>query len=155
MKVRLGVILIILATAQTTVYLLGMESKKMCARLVHFDPRVGMDAIGVALLFAIHKAGGEWPLPVEWVTVAWLFGLGILLVRGKNVVRLYIASESLMALASIVACGIAWRMDIHSSHGFTRTALVFTIATVLLFSGVPLMFAFRALATEPNRSGPS
>ncbi len=135
MRTRLGVVITLFALVQAVLYAICASAPERFIRLFYFDPRVGIAAL----------TDNGWPSSLEWLTVIWLFCLGMLLLRGMNVVWLYIVSEVLLTGWTLVFFGIVWRANLGPSHGFSRTELFFPTVTLLVFSGVPLILAVIAL----------
>jgi hypothetical protein len=130
----LGYYILAVCVMQIAIYLLLALSKGSADWLIYFDPRLGL------FYFESGLRGKEAVAPtlVRWFSALWMFGLALLLLAGRRLVRIYIVSELVLSLPNVLfVVAIVWA-NLSPAHGFSIGELLVPLMVMLVFSAVPL-----------------
>lgn len=128
--------LAILASLQLVLYLWWSLYNDM--DLFYFDPRIGlfavMDFVGVR---------SETPLAPQWLSALWLALLSGAMWFKPAALRVYLITEFVLALPSLLFFGLVFLVNMSPAHGFSRRELVLPVIVFLAFTVAPLLAAIR------------
>ena len=128
--------LAILASLQLVLYLRWSLYSDM--DLFYFDPRIGlfalMDFIGIR---------SERPMAPQWLSALWLAVLSGVMWFKPAALRVYLITEFVVALPSLLFFGLVFLVNMSPAHGFSRRELVFPVIVFLTFTVAPLLAAIR------------
>jgi hypothetical protein len=93
----LGLYLMVGAILQICLYLALSLSSDAADWLFYFDPRMGIFFIESGL------RGAELVVPgiFQWLSAVWILLLGLMLIRGRPLVKTYIVSEIILSLPNV------------------------------------------------------
>lgn len=78
----------------------------------------------------------------RWLTVVWLLGIGSLLRSGRQLVRLYVFSEIILLLPSVIFFAFVIWSNPGPDQGYPIADLLYPVLVTLAFSVIPLVIAF-------------
>lgn len=145
----LGYFVLAVCVLQIAIYLALALSKGSADWLIYFDPRLGL------FYFESGLRGKEVVAPtlVRWLSALWIFGLALLLLSGRRLVRTYIVSELVLSLPNVLfVMAILWA-NLSPSHGFSIGELLVPLIVMLVVSAVPLGVAFWAQSSKGEEPG--
>lgn len=128
--------LAILASLQLVLYL--WWSLHSDVGLFYFDPRIGlfalMDFIGIR---------SESPMAPQWLSALWLVLLSGAMWFKPAALRVYLITEFVLALPSLLFFGWVFLVNMSPAHGFSRRELALPSIVFLTFTVAPLLAAIR------------
>jgi hypothetical protein len=135
----LGLYLMVGAILQICLYLALSLSSDAADWLFYFDPRMGIFFIESGL------RGAELVVPgiFQWLSAVWILLLGLMLIRGRPLVKTYIVSEIILSLPNVFFSLVIVWANLSPAHGFSVGELLFPLIIMVAFSVVPLVLAFR------------
>ncbi len=136
MRIRLlGIYLCLLAVAQFAFYgLAGINPHEHSGYFLYFNPRFGL------LFLEESIKAGSFPSFLSWTSVTILFCVGSVMLW-KPVLKLYLITESMMGIPSILAFLFIIVVNIKTTDGFSIGELPKPVLTFVLFSGPPFLWA--------------
>ena len=145
----LGYFVLAVCVMQIAIYLALALSKGSADWLIYFDPRLGLFYVESGLRGKEAVA----PTLVRWLSALWIFGLALLLLAGRPLVRTYIVSELILSLPNVLfVVAIVWA-NLSPAHGFSIGELLVPLMVMLVFSAVPLGLAIWAQRSKGEVPG--
>ncbi len=136
---RLGIYLVILAVVEVI----------LC--FWHGAPFIVRPRVGLSYVLAGLKAPERQLVPLaELTSASWLLLLGIAFLSAYRPIKIYIVSEILLALPTILFVGSLTILG--GGHVLRRADAALPLVAVVLFTAVPLGWAVFALRSVSNRS---
>jgi len=143
----LGTYLAMIASFQIYIYVqinAGMDI------LFYFDPRIGILAFREVLS---HQTTEKLTVPlVEWLSAAWIGGIALLMVLGKNtIVKVYIISEMILFLPNLLFAVFVVYFNVRPVTGFSIRELFCPLLVMLYTTIVPfLLISMRAKIVQKS-----
>ena len=133
----LGLYLGTLAVAQIAIYVAW--TSRPDSSLFYFDPRIG--------LFIVQSmmSGREPPGPalLGWLSALWLLVEALLMGWTRWGPGVYLVSELILALPSLIFFITVAVVNMSPAHGFSVAELTIPVPVFVLFSVVPAIGAYR------------
>ena len=135
-ETRLGGCVVLLGLVQ-----IGLYARAITIRhptdLFYFDPRIGL-----FVLEDLVRGREVFPGVSEWISAVALICVGILLVLGRVGARAYLRLELALAVPSMLFALLVVVTNLSSAHGFSIPELLIPVIVFLVFSAIPLAYAF-------------
>jgi hypothetical protein len=149
----LGSYLLVISLLQVCLYIALAVSVDTYDWLFYFDPRIGIFFLETCVRGAEQIAPGL----LRWASAALLVTLGLLLLRGRSLVKTYIVLEVMLLLPNIVFFVLIIPANLSPAHGFSVRELFFPVLVAVAFSIIPLGLACwaRSKGAEVELSNPA
>ena len=144
----LGCFLLVVCLLQVAIYLTLSLSNGKADWLIYFDPRLGL------FYFESGLRGREEVVPtlLRWITAIWVLGLALILLAGRPLIKVYIASELILFVPNVLfVVAIVWA-NLSPAHGFSTGELFIPLSVMMMFSVVPLGIAFWAQRSKDEKN---
>ena len=145
----LAIYLVTIALLQIGLYFAFFQPRGMGGAF-YFDPRIGID-----FWFTGRRMTPEDRLSAEglaqlirWSTGAWVLILGLLFMAHKAVTKLYVISECLLSLPSLLFFLMVIVEGISSGHGFLIGELLIPMIVFGIYTAVPLSIGLQDWRTS-------
>ena len=146
---NLAVYLVTIALLQIGLYFAFFQPRGMGGAF-YLDPRIGID-----FWFTGGRMASEDRLSAEglsqlirWSTAAWVLILGLLFMAHKAVAKLYVVSECLLSLPSLLFFLMVIGAGMSSAHGFSIGELLIPIIVFGVYTAVPLSIGLKDWRTS-------
>ena len=139
----LGIYVLVMGLLQLSLYCY-MVARPAVSSLFYFDPRIGLFLVETA------TSGHEPTSPglIRWTSAVVLIFVGALMGRGFRRPVTYVVLEFVLAAPSVFFFLMVLWANLGPSHGFSIGELIVPVPILALFSGVPLLWAFRLRRQE-------
>ena len=132
----LGTAITVLGCAQLALYIIWLRRGAM--KSFYFDPRIGF-----TLLDRFGETGTEGPKSLHWLSAFAEVILGFGISLKPRMIYLYLVTEVLFSLPSIVLFAVVLWANVSPAHGMSIGELLIPIPVFLLFSAAPWMIGYR------------
>ena len=135
---NLGVYVAIVALAHICLYVVLNVFSERFGWLFYFDTRIGFFFFETV----IKHSEGTPPALTAWVIEIVELVLGVSMIRGRNLVKIYAVVELILTVPYLLFFLLTMAIGMSANHGFSPAELFLPTATVLFACVIPLAYAF-------------
>jgi len=135
----LAVYLVTIALLQSGLYFAFFQPSGMGGAF-YLDPRIGIDFwfTGWRMTPEDRLSAEGLSQLIRWSTAAWVLIIGLLFMAHKTVTKLYVVSECLLSLPSLLFFLMVIITGMSSAHGFSIGELLLPLIVFSLYTVIPL-----------------
>ncbi len=144
----LGPYITAVALAHLCLYILLRGYRDEAGWLFYFDTRIGF--FFIETLF--QHSEGKPPALTAWLSELYGLILGVSILLGRNLVKVYAVVESLLSIPYVLFFVLVIAVGMSANHGFSPEELIVPTLTVVFARVVPLGYAYWILFRSGKES---
>ena len=141
----LGVYLAVIALGHLCLYVILSLFSERLGWLFYFDTRIGFFFIETVVKHSQGIAEGTPPALTAWLIEVGELALGIAMISGKKLVKVYVILESILTVPYLLFFLLIMAAGMSANHGFSPAELFLPSVVVIVACVFPLCYAILIL----------